>query len=243
MIVHCRDNYYFCLRPIRYVMKKLLLTAACIAIAAGVFAQNYTNKQFALIDYDLKISDIFREDIQHLDSFLESVEVHNKDADDRLKALLIHHLYYNMKPVLERKLEISILPINSFMQRIKYDEFGYPKASISKALRRGDSPFYFKVEINLDSQTEEKREKDPDLPDNITFPQYIIDITIFNDEGIIPVDHWHGKAAADGPIQADKNLFGDFIVRRNLPSDSTQEDLSVLHQQAAMNMINSYLNE
>jgi len=224
-------------------MKKILLTAACMAIAAGVFAQNYTNKQFALIDYDLKITDVFREDIQHLDAFLESVEVHNEDADDRLKAILIHHLYYNIKPVLERNLEISILPINSFMRSIKYDEYGYPRASISKAMRKGDSPFYFKVEINLDSQTEEKREKDPGLPDKITFPQYTIDITIYNDEGIIPVDHWHGEASADGPIQADKNLFGDFIDPRNLPSDSTQEDLSVLHQQAVMDMINSYLDE
>jgi len=224
-------------------MKKLVLIAVCIAISAGVSAQNYTNKHFALIDYDLKITDAFREDIRGLNSFLETVEVHNKDADDRLKALLIHHLYYNMSPLLERKLEISILPINSFMQRIKYDNFGYPRASISKALRKGDSPFYFKVAITLDSQTEEKREENPDLPDDIIFPEYIIDITVYNDEGILPVDRWHGESKTDKPLAADKALFGDFLEPRSLPSDSTHQDLSVLHQQAVMNLINSHLND
>ena len=237
------NNYYFCRRSIRQAMKKLILLAACISIAAGVFAQNYTNKEFALINYDLKITDALREDIQHLDTFMGTVEIHNKNAEDRLKAILIHHLYYNMKPVLERKLDLSILPINSFMQRIRYDEFGYPRASISKALRKGDSPYYFKVEIKLDSQTQEKREQDPELPDKITFPQYTIDLTIYNDEGILPIDHWHGGAKVEEPIQADKTLFGDFIDQQNIPSDSTHPNLSVLHQQAVNNMINSHLNE
>jgi len=224
-------------------MKRLLLIAVFFIIAAGVSAQNYRDKQFSLIDYDLKITNSFREDIQHLEPLLETFEVHNKEADDRLKALLIHHLYYNMVPLLERKLEISILPINSFMQRIKYDEFGYPKASISKALRKGDSPFYFKVRIILDSQTAEEREQNPDLPDHITFPHYTIDITVYNDEGIIPVDRWHGESAADQALQADKNLFGDFIDSQKPGSSSTQKDLSVLHRQAVMQTINSLLDE
>ena len=224
-------------------MKKHLLIAICVAIAASVSAQNYTNKQFALIHYNLKITDAFREDIQHLDAYLESAKIHNEDADDRLKAMLIHHLYYNMERVLEKKLEISILPINSFMQQINYDDFGYPKASVRKAIRKGDFPFYFKLKIILDSLTESKREKSNQLPSDITYPHYTLDITLYNDEGILPVDRWHGESKPEEPLKADKDLFGGFTGQRRMPSDTNHVDLASLHHQAVMDMINSHLNE
>lgn len=224
-------------------MKQIVLLAACLITAASLSAQNYTNKQFALIKYDVKITDAFRSDLQNLKDYISNAEVHNKNADDRLKALLIHHLYYNMTPMLEEKIQMSILPINSFMQKIKYDEFGYPRASISKALRKGDSPFYFKVEMVLDSKTEEKREKNPDLPGNITFPHYTIDITIYNNEGILPVDRWHGESKAKEPIKTNKQLFGSFTGQTTGSTDTTHQDLSTLHRQAVLDMLNSHLNE
>mgnify|MGYP006297314311 CR=1 FL=1 len=131
-------------------MKRLVLLSACIFFAAVASAQNYTNKQFALINYNLKITDAFRSDLKHLDDYIHNLEVHNKKAKDKLKAMMIHHLYYNMTPHLERKLEISILPINSFMQEVKYDDYGYPKASIRRAMRKGDSPYYFKAKVVID---------------------------------------------------------------------------------------------
>lgn len=224
-------------------MKQIVLLAACLITAASLSAQNYTNKQFALIKYDVKITDAFRSDLQNLKDYISNAELHNKNADDRLKALLIHHLYYNMTPMLEEKIQMSILPINSFMQKIKYDEFGYPRASISKALRKGDSPFYFKVEMVLDSKTEEKREKNPDLPGNITFPHYTIDITIYNNEGILPVDRWHGESKAKEPIKTNKQLFGSFTGQTTGSTDTTHQDLSTLHRQAVLDMLNSHLNE
>lgn len=224
-------------------MKKHLLIAVCIAIAASVSAQNYTNKHFALIHYNLKITDAFRKDLEHLDAYIESAKVHKEDTDDRLKAMLVHHLYYNMKPVLEREMEISILPVNTFMQQIKYNDFGYPKASIRKAMRKGDFPFYFKLKIILDSLTEAKSEKNEQLPEDITYPHYTIDITVYNDDGILPVDRWHGESKPGEPLKADKGLFSGFTSRSNIASDTTRMDLAGLHQQAVIDMINRHLNE
>lgn len=221
-------------------MKKILFSALFIFLAAVTLAQNYTNKQMALIHYTLKISETFREEVRPLQGYLQSVEVHNKDADDRLKAVLIHHLYYNLTPQIERQLEVSILPINSFMQAVKYDKFGYPSTSIGRALRKGDSPFYFKLDVTLDSRTEEKKEAQPDLPDGKIFPIFTIDITVFNDEGIIPVDKWHGEATAEEGMPVEKAFFGEFTKQRPALGETT---LSSLYDQAVTNLINQHLND
>jgi hypothetical protein len=224
-------------------MKKIILFAFFFAFAASASAQNYTNKQMALIDYDLKVSKEFREDIQSLQDHIGSAEVHNKDADDRLKALLIHHLYYNMAPRLERELDMSILPINSFMQEVRYDKFGYPRASINRALRKGDSPFYFKLEIALDSKTEEKREEKPELPDNITFPRFTIDVIIYNDEGMLPVDKWHGEAEPEEGMVVEKAMLGEFIDQPASTSGPPKQTLSTLFEDALDKLINTHLND
>jgi hypothetical protein len=221
-------------------MNRILLTTLLVCLAAVTFSQNFTNKQMALIHYDLKISETFREEVRPLSNYLQSVEVHNEEARDRLKAVLIHHLYYNLAPRIERQLDISILPINSFMEAVKYDEYGYPKAGISRALRKGDSPFYFKLEVSLESQTEEKKESNPEIPDSVTFPFFSIDITIFNDEGIIPADKWHGEAAAEEGLALEKSLFGEFTRQRPALGATT---LSSLYDQAIANLINRHLND
>jgi len=221
-------------------MKQILVPVLLLCLAVASFGQNYTNKQMALIHYNLKISETFRQEIRPLGKYLQSVEVHNKKAEDRLKAVLIHHLYYNLAPRIEGQLEISILPINSFMEAVKYDEYGYPKANINRALRKGDSPFYFKLDVSLKSQTEEKKEADPEVPDSLIFPLFTIDVTVFNDEGIIPVDKWHGKATAEEGLTLEKSLFGEF-TRQRPPLGATT--LSSLYDQAITNLINQHLDD
>jgi hypothetical protein len=221
-------------------MNKILLSMLLICLSVAGFAQNYTNKHMALIHYNLKITDTFRQEVLPLQDYLQSVEVHNEKAEDRLKAVLIHHLYYNLAPQIERQLEVSILPINSFMEAVKYDEYGYPKSSINRALREGDSPFYFKLEVSLESRTEEKLEANPEEPDSGIFPFFSIDVTVFNDEGILPVDKWHGEAVAEKGLATDKSLFGEFTRQRPALGATT---LSTLYDRAITNLINQHLND
>jgi len=221
-------------------MIRILFSVLFLSLATLTLAQNYTNKQMALIHYNLKISESFREEVQPLNNYLQSVEVHNKDADDRLKAVLIHHLYYNLTPRIERQLEISILPIHSFMEAVKYDKFGYPRSSINRALRKGDSPFYFKLDVTLSSRTEEEKEANPEMPEGMIWPFFTIEVTVFNDEGIIPVDKWHGEARTEEGIAVEKDLFGEFTKQRPALGATT---LSGLYDQAVSNLINQHLND
>jgi hypothetical protein len=224
-------------------MKKLVLFTLLIVLAVGASAQRFANKQFVLIDYELNITDEFREDLNPVKGFYNNAEVHNKEAEDRLKALFIHNLYYTMKRQLERKMELSILPINSFMNEFKYNEFGYPKGSINKAIRKGDFPYYFKVKITFDSQTKEKKENDPGLSGDITFPVIHLKITVFNDEGIIPVTKWDSMYRHQEPLNVQPELFKGWVKDSKLSGSYKGETLAQLYKKALSDLITKAHNE
>ena len=217
-------------------MKKIILLASVLFLSLGSMAQNIINKQFVLIDYNLDISDEFREQTETLHDFFQSAEVHNEDAEDRLKAILVHDLYYKLKPRLEKNLKISILPVNFFMQKADYDEFGYPDMGIGKAQRKGDSPFYFNVLVTLNSKELEENSEP------VVHPHFAIDMKVFNDEGILPVYKWHGEKGASDTLPVSKNLFKGFV--NDIPqAEEAETNLSFLYDKAILDLINNHLNE
>ncbi len=226
-------------------MKYLLIITLIVFAALNVSAQNFANKQFALIYYELEITDEFRKDMKPVKKFIRKAEVHNKDADDKLKALMVHHFYYHLAEELEKNIEIGIIPISSFTQEVKYDEFGYPKSNINKILRIGDSRFYLKVKIEIDSKTKEKKKNDPKLRGDITFPVITIDVTVFNNEGIIPADRWNGTKVAYKPFEVNERFFRTLAKNSDLPDkpkdvDKEQESLFELYQLAVDNLVETY---
>jgi hypothetical protein len=124
---------------------------------------------------------------------------------------------------MEEKLEVDVIPINSFMQEVDYNEFGYPKTHMNKVLRIGDAPFYFKLKIDLNSKTEEKKDENPDLEGDIIFPEIKIEVTVFNDEGIIPVDKWVSHKITSQPYQVNERFFRTFVKEKDLPEANTKE--------------------
>lgn len=232
-------------------MKKyIILTLLNVFLAVALYGQNIVNKQFSLLNYDLNLTTEFREDLQSLEPFFSSVEVHNKDSDDRLKAIMIHHIYYHVKENLEEDLEINILPINTFMQEVKYNDFGYPKTHINKALRVGDSRYYFKLDVTFDSMTEERKKNDPKLQGNIIFPHITIDITVYDDNGVIPVDKWHGEKITYKPYEINKRFFRQFVKDTEIPSkpqleenEEEQESLFQLYDAALNDLIINFLEK
>lgn len=228
-------------KKIGIIMKPFILLLTGLVLTLNLSAQNIINKQFALIDYNLEITDNFRDQTESLQNFYQSAQVHNEEAEDRLKAILVHDIYYNLKPRLERELQISILPVNSFMQEAKYDDFGYPKMSIRRALRKGDSPFYFNVNVELNSrEAEEINQEDNTGP--VVQPQFIVDIKVFNDEGILPVYKWHGEKMASRALPVSKTLFKGFVDE--LPgAQKTDTTLTFLYDEAVTTLINNHLND
>jgi hypothetical protein len=171
--------------------KRYFLFIVIVLFTTTLFGQNIRNKQFSLFSYELSISKDLVEELSSLESFVDGIKTYNDPGNEKLKAILVHTLFYNLKENMQNELEMEILPVNTFMREIKYNDFGYPKSNIREALKKGFSKFYFKVEVEFESLTEKKREESPELFEdidyNITYPQINFHITVYNNQGVIPV--------------------------------------------------------
>lgn len=230
--------------------KRFILFFTIFILASGISAQNVKNKQFALIDYDLIISKDFITEVSSLEPYIESIKTYNDPGNERLKAILIHVIYFNLKESLEKELEIEILPINTFMRNVKYDDYGFPNSNIREALRKGNSRFYFKVVVNLESITKKQRVESPELFENrdypVTFPQLSIEVTVYNNEGIIPVAKWFGVSTPKYALPINEYLLQGFdqIEMNILPPEEQQTDnLYLMLDRAIHNTIQNFLNK
>ncbi len=234
-------------------MKKnrfIVLLIVILFTSSALLAQNIKNKQFSLISYSLSISKDINNELATLQPFIETIKTYNDPGNEKLKAILVHIIYYNLKENLEKELEIEILPINTFMRSVKYDDYGYPDANIREALRKGDSRFYFKVTATLESLTKSKLEESPDLFENIekpfTYPQLTMEITVYNNEGILPVDKWTGITTPKYPLTVNQYLLKGFdnTEMEILPAEEQQTDnLYLMLDRAIHNAIQDHYNK
>ncbi len=230
--------------------KRYILFFLVFLISASISAQNIKNKQFSLINYNLSISNDFIEELIKLESFIDNIKTYNDPGNEKLKAILVHIIYYNLKENLERELEMEILPINTFMRNVKYDDYGYPKTNIRNALRKGNSRFYFKVAANLESLTKKKKDESPEIFENIdysvTYPQLSIEITVYNNKGIIPVAKWFGVTSPKYPLAINEYLLKGFdnTEMAILPAEDQQTDnLYLMLDRAIHNAIQDHYNK
>lgn len=231
------------------ITKKNFLLILVILIVQSVSGQKIKNKQFSLFDYDLSISEEITEELSSLESFIDDIKTYNDPGNNKLQAIFVHITYYSLKEQLEQDLEIEILPINSFMRKVKYNDYGYPKASAREAIKKGYSRFYFKVEANIESLTEDKQKEKPEIFEEIDypviFPQMTIEITIYNNEGVIPIDKWVGTTTARYPLPINEYLLKGFdnTEMEVKPIDENQDDnFYLMLDRAIHNAIQDYLS-
>lgn len=195
-------------------MKKYFLLSFIFFLSTSLWAQKITNKQFSLIGYNLNISKEITNELSDLDGFMNNIKTYNDPGNDKVRAIFTHIIYYTIKQKFEEELEIEILPINTFMRAVKYDDYGYPITNIRDAMRKGDSKFYFKIDVTIESLTESKRKSNPELFEDIdykvTFPQMSMEVVVYNNQGIIPVDKWVGVTTAKKPLPINEYLLKGF---------------------------------
>jgi len=230
--------------------KKYFLLALIILFTTSLFGQNIRNKDFSLFSYELSISKDLVEDLSDLESFVDGIKTYNDPGNEKLKAIFVHTIFYNLKEDLQSELEMEILPVNTFMREVKYDDFGYPKTNIREALKKGFSRFYFKVEVEFESITKDKREDNPELFEEIdfkvTYPQINISITVYNNQGVIPVAKWVGLSTAKYPLAINEYLLKGFDNTEMIiqPKEEQQTDnIYLILDRAIHNTIQDYYNK
>ncbi|MFP4023556.1 MAG: hypothetical protein ACLFVR_03440 [Thiohalospira sp.] len=232
------------------MVKKYLILSILLVSWYSIDAQNLANKQFSLINYNLDISKEIRSELSELDPLINSIKTYNDPGNDKIKAILIHTIYFTFKEVIERDLEIEILPINTFMRDVKYDDYGYPETSIRRALRKGYSQYYFKIDVKIESITKQKKSENSDKYQNIdnttTYPQIKINMVIYSKDGIIPVYNLTGTAVATNPLQVNQYLLNGFdntIMDISPPGKQQADNIYTIFYRATKNLIQDYLNK
>jgi len=230
--------------------KRYFLFVIIILLTTTLFAQNIRNKQCSLFSYELSISKDLVEELSDLESFVDGIKTYNDSGNEKLKAIFVHTLFYNLKDNLQNELEMEILPVNTFMREVKYDDFGYPKTNIREALKKGYSRFYFKIEVEFKSLTKDKREENPELFEDIdhkvTYPQISIHITVYNNQGVIPVAKWDGTSTAKYPLAINNYLLKGFDNTEMTikPAEEQQTDnIYLILDRAIHNTIQDYHNK
>ncbi|MGM0504253.1 MAG: hypothetical protein ACQESQ_06505 [Bacteroidota bacterium] len=232
------------------MMKKYLIFLLLLISWVSSNGQKIANKQFSLINYNLEISKDLRTELNELDAYIGDIKTYNDPGNDKLTAVLIHTIFFTFKEVIERDLEIEILPINTFMNNVKYDDYGYPTTSIRKALRKGYSQYYFKLDVKIESITNQQKEDHPKKYEDInyksTYPQVTLNMTIYSKDGIIPVYNLIGTASAKTPLQVNEYLLKGFDNTEMVIAKRVEQqpyNLYTVFYRATKNLIRDYLNK
>lgn len=230
------------------MVKKYLIFSILIFFWFSTPAQKLINKQFSLVSYDLEISENLRDEITGLGSYISGIKTYNDPGNDKLMAIFIHNIYFTIKEILEKDLEIEILPINTFINNVKYNNYGYPVTSIRKALRKGYSQYYFKLEVKIESLSKQQKAENPekyiDISYSTTYPKIIINMTIYSKDGIIPVYNLTGEAKTVYPLKINEYLLRGFDNKDMViaePGVKQDDNIYTVFYRATKNLIQDYL--
>ena len=98
--------------------------------------------------------------------------------------------------------------------------------------------------------TKSKKDEDPTLFEKynypVIYPEMTIEITVFNNEGVIPVSKWIGTSTPQYPLPVNDYLLKGFDNKEMviLPAEDHQDDnLYLMLDRAIHNTIQNYLSQ
>lgn len=225
-------------------MKYLSTLLIVFMLLSTSTAKDYKDKQFGLFRYELNISKDFEKEMKPLKDYIEGIELPTEPKKEKLQAVLIHHIYYHIEERLEAEVEFDILPVNSFLDEVKYNDFGYPESSINEVIRLGYSQYFFRLDVSIETLTDDQQDLNPemyeDLSEPSTFPQLTINMAIYDKHGIIPLERWSGQATTAKPLVLKPELFAGFdrsIPYKRPTGKESKESLYSLLDHAIDNLI------
>ncbi|MFP4555784.1 MAG: hypothetical protein ACLFNU_02830 [Bacteroidales bacterium] len=205
-------------------MRKIVVTLALLLLISSTnwtYSQNYRNRQVTLFSYNCDIHQSI------LSSFEQQAhlfpETDHRKADKIVDAVK-DRAWYMIKEKLEEGTGMYILPINAYGKSFKYDVYGFPDMSINRALRKGSSRYYLKIDLTISSALNRKESSygallskdsaeklEETLDDNAIVPKININATTYSDKGVIPVQRVTGNAIASQPWQVSEEIFNGIV--------------------------------
>lgn len=206
-------------------MKKLSLLVVLfvgMAFTKQAISQNLTGQNAALFDYDCIFTDGFIEKARQTEEHIRPL---SSFGDDKLKGCLVHNTFYAIKAKLEEDKQFAILPPNSFQDKVNYDDYGYPKATIQRAIKKSDSKYFIKLYVLYDIIELEGVENKDKIKPLISF-----EVNIYSQDGYIPIITGKSEVKSEGIMILDKNFLAGMAPGIDLTSEIDNCLLQLLHQ-------------
>jgi hypothetical protein len=213
-------------------MRRIAITiilSICSIIALGQ-TQRYQNRELALISFSYYIDSSIK---SHFDTFGHFFPETENNKADRIIAFLKEYTWYFLKGRLESELGMYILPINAHGNSFKYDIYNFPNVTINQALKRGESKFYLKIDLSIISAIPKKEMGYGARPtedttiyeafdlENSILPKITIEISTYNDKGILPLHKHTGSAEATSPWLISEDIFKGLINKQEVNTNET----------------------
>ncbi|MGE0078195.1 MAG: hypothetical protein AB7S48_10085 [Bacteroidales bacterium] len=211
-------------------MKKItiitIILAFSVLLSESGFAQKYRKKEVSLISFKLNINNDYRTMFDEFSSYFN--EPNNKEVN-RIDNQIIYTAWDLISEKLRNEVGMLILPLNAYGKKFSYDNYGFPDIGINRAINKGQSKYYLKIDIEIGPEFSSKyiTQSRPDsanqvihLKENEFKPKVTINLTIYSDKGIIPVANCSGEAIVPNIITIDKPFF-DGIINNDINPDQT----------------------
>lgn len=196
--------------------KRIMLILVLLGFSVSLTAQNYRNKQLALISYSYNIHQNIK---PQLDEFAYLFPDAQESKADKTIATLKNNSWQILKERLEEETSMYILPITAHGNDFKYDEYGFPDMSINRALRKGNSRYYIRVSVTIATLSnkadkgygttvnKDTTQNPKAIPEGSLVPEITIEVTTYTREGILPMQKVVGSAIATEPWVISPSTF------------------------------------
>ncbi|HPX05121.1 MAG TPA: hypothetical protein PLC17_04220 [Tenuifilaceae bacterium] len=222
---------------------RYIALAVAALLPAVSLAINYNNKQIAVISYSVSVDEVCMQKIKTFEDLFPSVE---KSNADRIIARITDVSYAFFEEHLEREVGMYILPLNAFGSKFDYDIYGYPDMSINKAMRKGNSKYYMKVELLIthkpadtngklfgiinDTTPSQEEVKSENYVETVQ-PVILYNVTMYSEKGVLPIDKFSAEIAPEEARPLTKEFFYGLINNEHKDDGSTL--MSIIDQAIA----------
>lgn len=130
----------------------ILLVLISISLVKLSIAQKraFHGKEITLHNFMFAITDEFQPYREYLE------ENNSSDAfsaeKDPVAELFMHKSYERIKAAIEQKTGLKILPVETLKGKVAYDIYDYPFGGKKKAAKKGNTPYYLKLNIQMSAR-------------------------------------------------------------------------------------------
>ncbi|GEM_PF-4555528 len=212
----------------------ILLIIAGIANTASAQKSSLDGKEATLHNFMFALTDEFQLYLEDLAR--ENMQDEISTEKDPVAELFMHKSYNRIEAAIEEKTGLNILPKETLEGKVLYDIYGYPFGSKKKAAKKGSTPYYLKLnvqmsardmideEVGVNSRSYEKRKIKAHVAIKATF---------YDEKGKVFFKS-EGKAKGDRWIVLDRvSLFGFIAIDGQTVVDEQATLLSVLDEAIA----------